>query len=211
MSFFSVVLYYLFKIFKPAFLFQNKKYFYFVHKYNRTWRDERAVEIPLFLSKLLDYKGKKILEVGNVLQNYTSFPHDIVDKYEKAEGVINEDIAYFKSSKKYDLILSISTLEHVGIDETPKEPEKSLLAINNLVGNCLSPQGELLVSFPVGYNKTLDELIAKNTEFFTEKYFLKRFSVFNFWKQVSWEEVKDSKYSYPFPCANGLFIGVFKK
>ncbi|MFH1456740.1 MAG: hypothetical protein ABIF17_01340 [Patescibacteria group bacterium] len=175
-----------------------------------TWRNERAVEIPIFLPKVLDYNGKKILEVGNVLSHYTYFDHDIVDKYEKAKGVLNEDAAFFKSSKKYDLIISISTLEHIGVDETKKEPKKSLVAIKNLIDN-LSIGGELLVSFPIGYNKVLDELISKNSGFFTERNFLKRFSVFNFWKQVSWEEVKDSKFAYPFPCANGLFIGIFKK
>ncbi len=210
MSFFGTFFYYYFKIFKPSFSFKNKKYNYFVHEYNKTWRDERAVEIPLFFSKISESKEKKILEVGNVLSHYFSFSHDVVDKYEKAKGVLNEDAAHFKSSKKYDLIISISTLEHIGVDETKKEPKKSLVAIKNLIDN-LSSGGEMIVSFPIGYNKALDELISKQTDLFTEKHFLKRFSVFNFWKEVSWEEVKDSKFSSPFPCANGLFIGVFKK
>ena len=68
-----------------------------------------------------------------------------------------------------------------------------------------------MVSFPISYNKTLDELVSKETTFFTEKHFFKRFSVFNFWKEVCWEDVKDSKFDNPFPCANGLFVGVFKK
>jgi len=63
------------------------------------------------------YRGKNILEIGNVLSRHIKLEHDILDKYETAKGVINEDIVDFKSEKKYDLIISISTLEHVGWDE----------------------------------------------------------------------------------------------
>ncbi len=82
----------------------------------------------------------------------------IVDKYEKAIGVINEDICNFKPSKKYDLIISISTLEHVGFDEKPRDPCKVLRAIENLK-SLLAVGGKLVAILPVGYNPYLDELI----------------------------------------------------
>jgi hypothetical protein len=63
------------------------------------------------------YKERNILEIGNVLSHYFPVNHDIVDKYEKADGVINQDVVHFYSPKKYDLIVSVSTLEHVGWDE----------------------------------------------------------------------------------------------
>ena len=56
---------------------------------------------------------------------YYKFEHDIVDKYEKKKGIINQDIVDYKPDKKYDLIISISTLEHVGWDETPRENYKN--------------------------------------------------------------------------------------
>jgi hypothetical protein len=83
--------------------------------------------------------------VGNVLSHYFSVNHDVVDKYEKAEGVINRDIIDFHPSKEYDLIISISTLEHVGWDEDISDhkilhdPSKILRAIENLRG-LLAPQ-----------------------------------------------------------------------
>lgn len=121
-----------------GFVFQGKKYKYFYHRYNRTWTNERAVEIPIIREIWKENKGKEVLEIGNVLSHYFSVNHDIVDKYEKAKSIINEDVVNLKPSKKYDLIISISTLEHVGFDEEPKEPEKILRAIENLK-NLLSP------------------------------------------------------------------------
>jgi hypothetical protein len=38
----------------------------------------------------------------------------VLDKYEQAPGVINEDVVSFSPPQKYDLIVSVSTLEHVG-------------------------------------------------------------------------------------------------
>jgi len=94
--------------------------------------NERAVEIPIIWHIVRENKGKRILEAGNVLSHYFRVDHDIVDKYERAEDVINEDVVNFQPSKKYDLIVSISTLGHVGWDENPKEPSKILKAIEHL-------------------------------------------------------------------------------
>ena len=43
--------------------------------------------------------------------------HDVLDKYEKGNNVINDDVVSFSTEVKYDLIVSVSTLEHVGWDE----------------------------------------------------------------------------------------------
>lgn len=99
------------------------------------------------------YKGRKILEVGNVLSHYFPVNHDIVDKYEKADGVINQDVIDFYPSKRYDLIISISTLEHVGWDENLRDhkilrdPMKVLHAIENLK-RLLAPEGKWLSPYP---------------------------------------------------------------
>jgi len=83
----------------------------------RTRHGERAVKILIVVEMVRKYRGKNILEIGNVLSRHIKLEHDVLDKYETAKGVINEDIVDFKSEKKYDLIISISTLEHVGLDE----------------------------------------------------------------------------------------------
>jgi hypothetical protein len=111
---------------RKTFIFNGKTYYYFVHKYNTTWKNERAVEVPIIWDIVREHyrQGKRVLEVGNVLSHYFRIFHDVLDKYEVAEGVINQDVVDFKPAWKYDLIVSISTLEHVGWDEEPKEPEK---------------------------------------------------------------------------------------
>src|SRR4030042_2245713 len=143
------VSYYHYKCFKSArtFTLQGHTYTYFCHKYNTTWRNERAVEIPIMLKIVKNYHGEKMLEVGNVLSHYFSVHHDILDKYEKAAGVINKDVIEFKPSNKYDLIIAISTLEHIGWDERPQDPMKILGAIENLK-NCLAPKGRIVVTLP---------------------------------------------------------------
>jgi cyclopropane fatty-acyl-phospholipid synthase-like methyltransferase len=51
--------------------------------------------------------------------------------------VINEDVVNFKSKKKYDLIVSISTLEHVGWDEKPMKIPRAIENLKTLI----TPQG----------------------------------------------------------------------
>jgi len=196
-----------YKLFKSmrTFTFKKESYNYFYHKYNSTWRNERCVEIPIIWKIVKKYEGKRILEIGNVLTHYFPVNHDILDKYEKGEGVINQDVVDFQTTKKYDLIVSISTLEHVGWDESPCEPMKILQAIENLKKSLLQ-KGKLVVTLPLGYNPIMDELLKKGKIQFTEMYCLKRISRDNKWIETDWEDIKDIKYGYPFSNANGLVV-----
>ena len=115
-----------------TFQFDGQEYEYLYHPYNRTWKNERGVEIPIFRELLFKHEGKRVLEVGNVLSHYFPIHHEVVDKYEVAPGVINRDIVEFVPQDKFDLIISISTLEHVGWDEQPQKPIKLLQAIDHL-------------------------------------------------------------------------------
>lgn len=197
---------------KESFVFQGRTYRYFYHRYNTTWKNERAVEIPIIWHIVIENyrRGKKILEVGNVLSHYFHIGHDVVDKYEKAKGVINEDVVNFSSSKKYDLIVSISTLEHVGWDEKPREPDKILRAIKHLK-DLLSPGGKIIVTLPLGYNPEIDNFLKDGRLRFDKQYYLKRITKDNKWIETSWDNVRDVKYGEPFPYANGLLIGIIER
>lgn len=195
---------------KRTFIFQGKVHRYFYDEYSRTWRNERAVEVPIIWDICEKNKGKRILEVGNVLSHYFPINHDVVDKYEMAEGVINEDIVNFQPSKKYDLIVSISTLEHVGWDENPREPGKILKAIEHLK-NLLSSGGKMIVTLPLGYNSELDRFLKEGRLRFDKQYYLKRISKNNIWIETSCDDVRDVKYGEPFPNANGLVIGIIER
>ncbi len=204
--------YYYHRIFKSArtFTFWGNTYNYFIHKYNATWRSERTVEVPIIWKIVNEYRGKKILEVGNVLSHYFSVNHDILDKYEKADNVINQDVCDFQSSKKYDLIVTISTLEHVGWDENPRKPMKVLQAIENLK-SLLAPKGKIIVTLPLGHNHVLDSLLNEGKIQFTKMYCLKRVSKDNRWIETNSENIKNAKYNHPFNKANGLVIGIIEK
>ncbi len=154
------------------------------------------------------YEGSNILEIGNVLSNYFSFEHDILDKYEIAKGVINKDVVVFESEKRYDLIVSISTLEHVGWDEKPRDNMKIPRAIENLKTLTTSRNGTIIITLPLGYNSTLDKLLNDGIIRFVKQYHLKRTSKGNEWKEASWEDVQDSKYNTSMQSANALLVGI---
>lgn len=190
---------------RKVFEFNGKKIPYFLHAYNSAWENERTIEIPIIREYL--EKNKKILEIGNVLSHYFSCKHDILDKYEIYEGVINQDAAEFKSKKKYDLIVSISTLEHIGWDEKPRDNKKIFRTIKNLTSQ-LERNGKIVATIPLGYNNSLDNLIKIGKINFHETYFMKRISGKNLWVQVNQINLDDISYNFPFPNANVVFIGI---
>jgi hypothetical protein len=167
------------------------------------------VEIPLARA-LLERKKGEVLEVGNVLQNYYPFLHDIVDKYERARGVINEDIVTFSPLKKYDAIVTLSTLEHVGWDEKPRDPRKLVRAIERLK-TLLADGGELLATLPIGYNSFVDELVRQKNTGFSETSYLLRVSANNRWREASLDEVAAARYGAPYANANALVVGYYRK
>jgi hypothetical protein len=191
-----------------TFRFGGKTYEYLYHMYNKTWKNERGVEIPIFRELLMQYQNKRILELGNVLAHYCPVRHDIVDKYEVAPGVISRDVVEFIPQQKYDLIISISTLEHVGWDEHPRQPGKLLRAIEHLKERCLAPDGTLMASLPLGYNTYFDGLIENGQSPFTLQHFLKRISKKNYWVESDWGSCRTAPYGRS--VANALYIGIIR-
>ncbi|MEA2386534.1 MAG: hypothetical protein QOJ22_708 [Thermoleophilaceae bacterium] len=125
----------------------------------RTWTTERAVEVPVARRVLDRHAGRRVLEVGNVLSHYGPVEHEVVDKYERAPGVANVDVLDLPAQPGYDLVLTISTLEHVGRDEEPRDPARAVAALEHL-RRLLRPGGVLFATVPVGYNPDLDRALA---------------------------------------------------
>lgn len=189
-----------------CFTFRGQSYRCFWHLYNATWRNERAVEIPIARSFLDGVSPDKVLEIGNVLSHYGPVAHEVVDKYDQTEGVRNEDVCDLRSDKKYELILSISTLEHVGWDEEPRDETKVLRAIESLQ-SLLAPGGRLVVTIPLGYNPPLDRMIEQDRISFSWHGYLKRKPRHNQWREVSDAEVRHPQYDRQANCAHELFVG----
>ena len=51
---------------RAEFVFEGKSLPLFYHRYNMTWANERAVEVPVAGEFLRRFAGKRVLEVGNV-------------------------------------------------------------------------------------------------------------------------------------------------
>ena len=192
------------------FKFKGIEYPYHVHSYNLTWINERTVEIPIALEYLGEYmsKHKSVLEIGFVLPNYIKSldKWDVVDKFDKGEDVINQDILDYNPKKRYDLILSVSTFEHIGYDDEDN-PEKVFKVIDKCV-SMLKPDGKLIFTIPLGYNKRLDNyvfMLNNNTSF------MKRLNNKNHWIEASKEEVINSRYNHPYNNANAIAIVTITK
>lgn len=197
---------------KRQFVFQQERYNYCLEKYNLSWRNERTIEIPIIQKVIKDHIKLNILEIGCVLKHYDSSPKinwTIVDKYEKFTGVINKDITEYYPKTKFDLIVSISTIEHIGMEDGAITPNKAKYVINQVRKNLLNINGKFIFTIPIGYNKSLDKQIFSNKITFSEKHYVTRISN-NEWLETTQDKVLNSKYNKPYICANALFIGVIK-
>lgn len=144
------------------FTYQNRELVGFDEPYNQTIHNERAVELAIAADWIQDYADTSFagLEVGNVLGHYGAhFPmaRHIVDKYEQAAGVQNIDV--FDVEFHYHWIVAISTLEHVGYDEEPRDLTLAAKAIGHLADHLLSG-GQMLITVPGGYHPALDDFLA---------------------------------------------------
>jgi SAM-dependent methyltransferase len=180
-------------------------YRYLAHRYNWTWLNERAVEVPIAQAAVSRAAGARILEVGHVLGHYGPTSHTVIDRYEHASGVINADALEFRDEDGFDLIVSVSTLEHVGWDEAPRDPDAAAAAFGHLRG-LLRPGGELLATVPVGYNPALDSALRAGRVALDELRALRREPARNVWREVPPEAVWDAGYDFMLYTAHGLVV-----
>jgi hypothetical protein len=173
---------------------------------NRPWRNERAVELALAKDFVDRRRETRTLEVGNVVSQYVDFPHDIVDKYERAVSVRNIDIVDLAGVEAYESLLSVSTLEHVGWDERPRQAGQVEKAYR-VMRSSLQSGGEMLLTCPLGYNHELDALVAADALDFPSRHFLIRVSKDNRWEEADKGEALGRPYGSAYRNANALFVG----
>lgn len=128
-----------------TFRYEGRVYPYLDAKYNGTRINERAVEVPVALDLLND--AVRTLEVGAVLPHYLpDWPehgHEVVDLHEECPGVTNADVLEYAPSRSYDLVLCISTLDHL---RDADEVERAVKQMRSW----LSAGGRLFATIPAG-------------------------------------------------------------
>jgi SAM-dependent methyltransferase len=192
-----------------SFEFDGESYPYLFNRYKQSWLRERAVEVPV-VQRIVDlHPGARILEAGNVLSHYRRQDHLVVDKYERAAGVVNRDILDLGEIGSFDLIVAISTLEHVGWDEHPRRPEGAVEALRELRSR-VRPGGRLVITHPVGYNPAFDEALREGAVPFARAGALRRVGGGTRWRQVPVEEAWGAPYDFLLYSARAVVIAEFR-
>lgn len=199
---------------------------------------ERTIEIPIairFLRQMEAGIREPYLEIGNVFANYLSLldPHPelknriVLDKFEEAPGVLNEDLMDY--TRKHSLILCLSTVEHIGQhaygEQKSGDREAPLLALRHLY-NLLEPGGSALVTVPFGklmdmgwliqfsdeYLRLLTDSYGVPAEALEISYFRKLDMDMHLnnpkqcWIQCEKEELAEARFDSPFMFANGIAV-----
>jgi hypothetical protein len=165
------------------------------------WRTERCVEVPLGKQAVGERDPDGVLELGNVLGAAGVTGHTVVDKYEIGPGVLNVDIMDFDPDRRFDLAVSISTLEHVGFDEHPQDLSKGYSALTHLA----SLANDLLVTIPVGYNKALEGRFIEGP--FDRVELLVKTSRMAKWEQRPIRDAATIQYGAPYAYGNAVLVG----
>ena len=178
------------------------------HRHNVTWANERCVELALARRLMAGIRSDRLLEVGNVTPRYFGGRHLVVDKYEPAS--LQVDIVDYECDARFDLILSISTFEHIAFDEAggPAEPEAIAGKVHAAVTRCrslLAPGGLFAITVPIGYNPALDAMIARDELGWDRATFLRRFPRRR-WRQVPRSQALLCRYGKPYAFANAIVL-----
>jgi SAM-dependent methyltransferase len=187
------------------FSFGGEEYPYLYHRHKFTWLTERAVEVPIAQALVDRQRGDRILEVGNVLSHYRDQDHVVVDKYERAWGVLNRDVLDLGDLGAFDLVVAISTLEHVGRDEEPRDPDKAVEAIRALE-QLLAPGGRLVLTVPVGYHERLDAALSDGTVATARLRALRRERLGPYWREVPPGTVWETPYDFLLYSARAVVV-----
>lgn len=190
---------------RGRFRLDGKEYPYLFHRYKATWLTERAVEVPV-VQRVVDSAPGRVLEVGNVLSHYRAQQHLVADKYEQGEGIVNRDVRDLAALGSFELIVAISTIEHVGWDEEPRRPDAALQAVAAL-RSMLAPGGRLVLTHPLGYNPNLDSALRDGAVPLARVSALRRAGRRTRWIQVPAEEAWSAPYDFLLYSARAVLFG----
>lgn len=177
--------------------------------------NERTVEVALAVDFLDRYttESSSVLEIGNVMNGVNQFDptrhervgsYAVLDKFEQGPNVINEDLRTYESPRLLDVVFSVSTLEHVGVDENEKASE-AILGFRQ-AWSFLKHNGGFFFTIPVGFNSSLERAIVYG---WPPMHIgaMKRVSTENEWDEVDPKDALQVPYGRPYRHGNAVLIG----
>ena len=192
-----------------TFELDGQRYHYLYNRHKFTWLTERAVEVPVAQALVDEHASDRVLEIGNVLSHYRPQQHLVVDKYEQAPGVLNRDVLDLGGLGQFDLIVAISTLEHVGWDESPRDPAKAQRAVK-VLRSLVAPGGLLAITVPVGYNTAFDAALRTGEVPLNRAVALRRAGATK-WREVAPAEVWSVPYDFLLYRARGVLFAFIRR
>jgi SAM-dependent methyltransferase len=176
---------------RQPFTFRGTELSHFDHAYNSASANLRSIEVPIIRRYLAD-KRRRILEIGNVLSHYQTTTWPVIDIQEQGERVRNIDIMSFQPKEPYDLIVSISTLEHIGQGKYAKHTAAvSLGNIVKRIKGMLAPGGVFVATVPIGYNEMVDRAIRNDATGADHIWYVRRADG-NEWEQCTKEDALET-------------------
>jgi len=176
---------------------------YFDHPYNQTLFNERCVEVALALKFIEEHPD--FIEVGAVLPYYGYASNLVIDPFDPKGTDTRRIIECDVTGKN---VISISTLEHIGVEEYGNEVLSDTEAIESLK-QIIDQAENYFITIPIGYNHKLDEQLLELLED------LKCYGVIRVpresarvpnWKKIYPVTHLRYKYHSPYPFANFVLI-----
>lgn len=169
---------------------------YFIHPYNDTATNERIVEVPLGEFFINNF-GYGVTEVGAVMGYYGFNCGEVIDSHDPLPSAIKANAVYDIDYSNKN-VLSISTIEHFKSNEYNNVTDNDSIVFLEKI---LKHAKNYLISWPLGYNISLDEYASKRSGL--QYFIMQRVFADNKWVKMT-EPHFQHKYDYPFPKANGI-------
>jgi hypothetical protein len=177
---------------------------YFRHVYNRASQNMRTVEVPIARQFIANAgRAARILEVGNVLSHYGPISWPVVDLRETGLRIVTTDVMTWRPTRKLDLIVSISTLEHIGFGQYRSRGSViDPAAVIARLRGWLDRDGALVATVPTRYNPAWDAHLRAGTlgadrlhamrQIISREIDFRHPGGWNLWEECSVEEALDA-------------------
>jgi len=198
-----------------CFVVNGRSFEYADSDYNCTRQNERAVEVPIAMALLCHARAfdGAILEVGAVLPHYRpgwpSDGHICVDLFEPYPGVINADVLTWQPSQLFDLIICISTLDHL------RDEDEFCTALERMRA-WRKRDGLLLVTLPygqpawIGGGKWLEQMIDSEAIGSDVTWRMDKVDPLHHgWEQICDEQAPRRAYNHPTAYANTVYMYIW--